>query len=917
MRTPVTGPARRLSRLLTGLIAILSLAETDALAAERYQEIELPWPGAMERSIIAEHPDLEVMDIDEGRSIRLLSRPTLTEALVAAGLEVAVVHDDLEAFYSARMSQSRGGGAFGEFYSYAEMVAELDAIHAAYPDITTDKIDIGTTWEGNTIWAMKISDNPDVEEDEPEVLIDALHHAREAITVSVVLASMRDLCENYGNDPEITAIVDERQVWFVPVVNPDGYLYNESTNPQGGGLWRKNRRDNGAGSCDGVDLNRNYSYEWGGPGSSGDTCSETYRGPSPFSEPETQALRDLMIAHEFITHDSFHSVVGVILYPWGYTSADSPDAALFGAISEGRIRDSGYDYGSAAQLLYLVSGGFLDYAYGETVEKPSIYSFSTEVDGSGFWPQESEIPGLVAENLYSNIFLAQVAGSSVRLGALDVVGGDGNGRLDPGETVDLVAALENAGVVVDAADISLTIESDDAYVQLLDATGSLPALAAGATGSTAADPFSVSADPATPAGYEALLRVHVTWDGGESTSDVPLRIGALPIIASDDFESGGPGWSIDPTQNAFSGGWVLVDPNGTEFQPEDDTTPDPGVTAWITGQNTTLGDDDVDTGRAALRSPAFDLNGYTTVEVSLRYFFGQRDPGDDTGDYFTIEISNDGGATFPADVLSIGDVFHAPIWQTLTFDVEDHVSLTDQVVLRITASDGFTTGDIIEAGIDDLVVSDGGTGNHAPFTPTPITPADGAVDQPGDLTLTILNATDVDGDPLTYGFRVYADELLTDLVRSVGGVAEGINITTWAVDPPLADGTYWWRAYAEDAEVRGELTPARAFTVGEVVDVVTSTEPGTFTVGAPSPNPFAYRTEIAFALPAAGRVRADVFDVTGRRVRSLYRGLMPAGQRVVAWDRRDQRGEIVGAGQYFVQVRLDGQMLTRKVVVLE
>jgi len=101
------------------------------------------------------------------------------------------------------------------------------------------------------------------------------------------------LLENYSSDPSIKNIVDNTEMYFIPVVNPDGYIYNQTTNPNGGGLWRKNRRNNGDNTY-GVDLNRNYSYNWGydNTGSSGNTNSDTYRGPSPFSEPESRIMRD-------------------------------------------------------------------------------------------------------------------------------------------------------------------------------------------------------------------------------------------------------------------------------------------------------------------------------------------------------------------------------------------------------------------------------------------------------------------------------------------------------------------------------------------------------------------------------------------------------------------------------------------------
>jgi len=102
------------------------------------------------------------------------------------------------------------------------------------------------------------------------------------------------LVENYGTDPTATHIVNNRELFFVPLVNVDGYRYNITTNPDGGGFWRKNRSPNEGSDCVGTDPNRNYGADWGGPGASASPCSDVYRGSGPFSEPCTQAVRDLV-----------------------------------------------------------------------------------------------------------------------------------------------------------------------------------------------------------------------------------------------------------------------------------------------------------------------------------------------------------------------------------------------------------------------------------------------------------------------------------------------------------------------------------------------------------------------------------------------------------------------------------------------
>ena len=162
-----------------------------------------------------------------------------------AGFLLTMEIADLEAHYAAQMS---GRGDFGDYYTYSEAVDKMNELHTTFPTVTTTPESIGVSVEGNIIWAMKVSDNPGVDDEEPEILFTGVHHAREPISCTACLDFIDYLASGYGTDSLSTFLVRERQIWFVPVVNPDGYLYNESTYPDGGGMWRKNRRDNGDGS---------------------------------------------------------------------------------------------------------------------------------------------------------------------------------------------------------------------------------------------------------------------------------------------------------------------------------------------------------------------------------------------------------------------------------------------------------------------------------------------------------------------------------------------------------------------------------------------------------------------------------------------------------------------------------------------
>ena len=302
-------------------------------------------------------------------------------------------------------------GSMGGFYTFDEVVAELDSMRLLYPHLISSRESIGTSVEGRPIWMVRISDHPDVDESEPEVLYTALHHAREPQGLMAVMYFMYYLLEHYDEDPEVGFIVDNRELYFVPVVNPDGYVYNQQVQPGGGNMWRKNRRDNG-GSF-GVDLNRNYGYQWGynNLGSSTDPASSVYRGTGPFSEPETQALRALCRAHDFKLALNFHDFVdSYVLYPWGYTgNFQTPDSTTFFETATEMTRFTHHPHGATGQILYVANGNSDDWMYGEQTAKNKIYAMTPEI-GAGFWPLQSKIFQFADQQLHANLVAARGQG---------------------------------------------------------------------------------------------------------------------------------------------------------------------------------------------------------------------------------------------------------------------------------------------------------------------------------------------------------------------------------------------------------------------------------------------------------------------------------------------------------------------------
>jgi carboxypeptidase T len=307
---------------------------------------------------------------------------------------------------------SAAGGINGAYHSTLEMETDLRLLERDHPGLAR-VVEIGQSLEGRRVLALKISDNAAENEAEPAVLILGCHHAREWISVEVPFLFGRYLLENYGLVPEVRDLVDSSEVWIVPIVNPDGLEYSIHVYR----YWRKNRRANADGTF-GVDINRNYGYRWGYDdyGSSGQPASEVYRGPAPFSEPETTAVRDLFMGHDFRAVVSYHSYSQVILYPWGYTTSPAPREAELRTVAEtmsgliAAVSGTIYTAGQASSALYTTNGDTVDWTYGVagtpsyTIELPPV-----DVDGGGFFNDESAIATIFAENLPALLYLTRYA----------------------------------------------------------------------------------------------------------------------------------------------------------------------------------------------------------------------------------------------------------------------------------------------------------------------------------------------------------------------------------------------------------------------------------------------------------------------------------------------------------------------------
>jgi hypothetical protein len=262
-----------------------------------------------------------------------------------------------------------GLGGLGGFWTNDEVASFLDSLVADdAANLVAPKVDtVGTSRRGRPILGLLLGKQDGGLPTRPAVLLNALTHAREPQGMQSLLYFAHWLLSRYGADSEASYLLDHRRIYLCPVVNPDGYFVNESLYVANGsfGFWRKNCRDNDGDGFfdmpgDGVDLNRNYGYQWGFPngGSSSNPASDVYRGPSAFSEPETQAQRTLVNTLQPKTGLSFHTYGDYYIHPWGYTAAAPPDSLDFYDWSFDATLGSHYQYGQAPRTLYAVAAGW-------------------------------------------------------------------------------------------------------------------------------------------------------------------------------------------------------------------------------------------------------------------------------------------------------------------------------------------------------------------------------------------------------------------------------------------------------------------------------------------------------------------------------------------------------------------------------
>ena len=262
------------------------------------------------------------------------------------------------------------GSFMAGYHTVDSLYADYRKLVEAAPGIARIQT-LGKSLQGNDIIVIRITSKP--EADLPGILIDSGHHARELPPVEVSFRLVSHLLSNYGKDERITRLIDTRDIWVVPVVNPDGRKNVES----GDAWWRKNMRRNADGS-QGVDINRNYDDHWTQGNNRG--SADDFHGTAPNSEPETQVMAKLFDMKKFNVSVDIHNYGGMVLWPFGFSKEKTRDEFTYQKLAAKMAKPIRYRAGSISRTIYNTYGDFSTWQY----VKHGTIAFGVELNDSGF-----------------------------------------------------------------------------------------------------------------------------------------------------------------------------------------------------------------------------------------------------------------------------------------------------------------------------------------------------------------------------------------------------------------------------------------------------------------------------------------------------------------------------------------------------
>lgn len=558
-------------------------------------------------------------------------------------------------------------GSMGGYLTYVEVVAKLDSMRVEYPNFISQKFSLGTTHEGRTIWGTRITKGPDAPTGRPEVLYHALIHAREPESMETQMYYFYWLFENYGTDPVATYILNNREIYWIPVFNVDGYVYNQTTNPNGGGMWRANRRIT-TGTCGPVDPNRNFGiYQfWNSSngGSSTDPCSGgsgTYRGTAPFSEPETQAVRNLVNSRNFNAVFGAHTYGNYLIKPWAWSDPQvTPDDNKYQQfLADMKASNPVYTTGTPTQTVgYTVRGGADDWYYNDSAHTGHHIFAITPETGNSFWPAQNQIIPLAQGMLFNNQYMSLIAGAYVNPLSKTL----SQQTYSPGQSGTYKVVFRNKGVL-NASNVRVLWTSANSNITIQTTEFTYPSLSSFATDS-ASFSFTISGSVATNTAIPTMLTLKFDTTTIYS-SPAYVLIGSGTVVINDNanaftnWTTNGT-WAVTTTQSNSAPSSFTDSPSGS----------------YANNANSSM----------TLLTP---INA-TSMPVLILDFY-HKYATEEGYDFCNVEVSSDNGVAWEPVASYDGAL---STWAQQTFDVTNYAKSAPQVKIRFRlASDAGLTDD--------------------------------------------------------------------------------------------------------------------------------------------------------------------------------------------------------------------------------
>jgi len=615
---------------------------------------------------------------------------------------------EAEARELSRLRDDRDATFFTVYRRTAEISALVDELVLLAPGVAT-RVSLGTSIQSREIFGIKLTGpggGP-----KPKVVINGCQHAREWLSPMSVCWTAEHLALGYGVDPQITDLLNAVEVHIIPVVNPDGFEFSHDLDR----YWRKNRRVNGGGSF-GVDLNRNWSYQFGGASTSSSGSSEIYKGTAPFSEPETAALSAYITSlHGSVTcigdcsagnrcshvraHLDIHTAAALVLGPWGYSTTVAPPREDLLRIVQTEMNDAivseeGYPYQAGLgtdNLLYAAAGIAPDWSFAQYGALAWTYELRPNTGGlAAFSPPASQIPPAGRETLAGILaLLERIAHPSV----------------DP--------TWANLPIVIPAAssaEVRISTIFDECAAAPVGTLFWRP-VGGGAFTPIAMTPSGAefaATLAAGPCGQSIEYYAEFAVTGVSGVNRIPSAPGTYIVattleptpVFADNFESN-LGWTVTNSPLLTDGAWT----RGVPVLPP--SIGAPSADADGSGQcyltDNALGNSDVDGGSTTLTSPVMNASDPNSYIQYARWYHnrGGANPGTDT---MLVEVSDNGGASwFPLETVGPSGPENAGGWIRRAFRVNDipSISATSQFRIRFIAQDP-APGAIVEAGVDDV-----------------------------------------------------------------------------------------------------------------------------------------------------------------------------------------------------------------------